>query len=106
MKSKVNISGYSERSLLSIDDTISYRGSKVMNLKKNELSIVKYKCLVTIVSLLESNYQTTGLSEKIMRALPLSILTDNLRKVYQLYKKVYPTDEYKEEIFNHMEEDY
>jgi len=62
--------------------------------------------LITLVSLLECNDKSTGIANRIMRAIPLSVLTNNLVQVYKLYKKLYPNGEYDDDAFNHMNKEY
>ena len=47
-----------------------------------ELARLKYKCLIGIVSLLESNDSADNLILRIIRTIPLKILTDNLARIY------------------------
>jgi len=70
------------------------------------LAKVKYKCLITLVSLLECNDPTANLSTRIIRAIPMSVLTHNLAQVYHKYKKIYKNNEYTNDLFGHHEEDY
>ena len=41
-----------------------------------------------------------------MRSIPLSVLTNNLAQIYELYKKVYKNGEYTLAAFNHMNEEF
>ena len=77
-----------------------------MNLLPHQLAKVKYKCLITLISLLECNDPSLGLSQRIIRAIPISVLTLNLAQVYHKYKKLYKQDEYTNDLFGHHEEDY
>ncbi len=63
------------------------------------LARLKFKCLSTIVSLLECNESSDSLIIRIIRAIPLSVLTSNLSRIYFLFEK-YHKEEYREEIFN------
>ena len=63
------------------------------------LAKLKFKCLNTIVSLLECNESSDSLILRIIRAIPLSVLTNNLSRIYFLFQK-YHKEEYREEIFN------
>ncbi len=51
---------------------------------EGRLAKLKYKCLITIVSLLECN---DALINKIVRNIPFSVLTKNLLRIYELYSK-------------------
>jgi len=95
-----------EKSFTTFMSGDSSRKKKKMKLKSYELSTVRYKCLVTIVSLLESNYSQTGFADRIMRAIPLSVLTNNLAQVFKLYKKLYKNGEYRVSAFNHVDDDF
>ncbi|KAL4447069.1 hypothetical protein ABPG74_013921 [Tetrahymena malaccensis] len=67
-----------------------------------ELARLKYKCLLTIISILECNYSKKDLISKIMRIIPVSVLTKNLTRVYQLYKKHFKKQDYNIYLFKQM----
>ena len=79
---------------------------KRMRITLEQLTKVKHKCLITLVSLLEGNNSTLNLSARIMRAIPISVLTDNLIQVYKQYKRLYKNKGYTEAAFNHHQDDY
>jgi len=54
-------------------------------LHAGKLARLKHKCLITIVSLLECNIHNREFVTKIMRTIPLTVLTDNLARIYELY---------------------
>ncbi|KAL4511687.1 hypothetical protein ABPG72_012532 [Tetrahymena utriculariae] len=68
-----------------------------------KLARLKNKCLITIVSLLECNINSKEFVTKIVRSIPLNILTNNLSRIYSLYQK-YEKD-YVQSIFNRADED-
>ena len=66
-------------------------------------SHLKYKCMITILSLLEGrtdNYIITRMA----RAINPEILKENLLSVYSLHCEVHGADYYEEGIFNHHED--
>lgn len=50
---------------------------------------IKYKCLITLLSLLELSEDDPGIVNRIRRTIPLSVLTNNLTDLYDIYKKNY-----------------
>ncbi|EGR33562.1 MIR domain protein [Ichthyophthirius multifiliis] len=69
-----------------------------------EIARLKYKCLITVVSLLECNDSRSDFIMRIMRIIPVKVLTENLTKIYQLYQK-YTKDDYNDDLFNTMDKD-
>lgn len=67
-------------------------------LRPAKVQRLKNKCLITIVSLLECNDPNDTLIFRIIRMVPLSVLTNNLAYTYDLYKKEFE-DEYNENLF-------
>ena len=106
--------------LLSFDET-SDNLSKYQLLKEEMLSSVgsrdafstecltgwmiahlKYKCMITLLSLLEGqtdNYVIT----RMIRSLNIEILKENVISFYHSYTLMYPPDYYDDPIFNHFE---
>mmetsp|Transcript_38694 Transcript_38694/g.34399 ORF Transcript_38694/g.34399 Transcript_38694/m.34399 type:complete len:235 (-) Transcript_38694:1403-2107(-) len=75
-----------------------------MKLKPHELSLVKYKCLITLISLLEFNDPQSNILNTIQRNVPIAILTRELITVYELFMKVYKNESnYTKDCFNHHE---
>lgn len=64
---------------------ISKVEQKSQSLHAGKLARLKNKCLITIVSLLECNINNEQFVTKIMRTIPLTVLTDNLSRIYELY---------------------
>lgn len=56
-----------------------------VTLHKGKMGRLKHKCLITIVSLLECNIRSKEFVTKIMRTIPLTLLTDNLARIYYLF---------------------
>ena len=66
---------------------------------------LKFKCLITIVSLLEgADNGKNGLISLVVRSLPTDVLTNNLLRIYELFKK-YETQGYIMEVFGRDEEE-
>lgn len=68
-----------------------------------KLARLKHKCLITIVSLLECNINSEEFVTKIMRTIPLNVLTNNLARIYELFKR-YEKD-YVDSLFNRADDD-
>ncbi|EGR27785.1 MIR domain protein, partial [Ichthyophthirius multifiliis] len=69
-----------------------------------QVARLKYKCLITINSLLEFQDQKSNFIGNIMRNIPLQILTSNLTKIYILWKK-YSNNDYNKDLFNNYEDE-
>ena len=70
-----------------------------MKIEPAQLSHVKYKCLITLVSLLELNDENSDLLGRIRRVIPVSIIAKNLAQVYEQYKSKYKNQEYDMSMF-------
>lgn len=81
-----------------------YRLENDVSLHKGKMGRLKHKCLITIVSLLECNIRSKEFVTKIMRTIPLNLLTDNLARIYYLFQK-YEKNDYVQSIFNRADED-
>lgn len=57
-----------------------------------------------MISLLESNDSADNLILRIIRTIPLKILTDNLARIYFLFLK-YENNKYDVELFNRANDD-
>lgn len=68
-------------------------------LHPGKLARLKFKCLNTIVSLLECNETQDSLILRIIRAIPLLVLTNNLSRIFTLFQK-YQGEEYNMDVFN------
>ena len=82
------------------DETQKYN----LLLRPAKVQRLKNKCLITIVSLLECNDPNDTLIFRIIRMIPLSVLTNNLAYTYDLYKKEFE-DEYNENVFERADID-
>lgn len=66
---------------------------------------IKYKCLITLLSLLEAqtgNYVIT----RMIRSLSLEILKENIISFYYSYTELYPEGYYEHDVFDHHSENY
>lgn len=59
----------------------------LISILPGKLARLKYKCLNTIISLLECNESSDSLIMRILRTIPLKVLTSNLARIYILFKK-------------------
>ena len=75
---------------------------KNFKLSPKKISQLKYKVLLTLVSLFESNDASSNLTTRIMRGIPTQILTKNLVEVHELYKKIYDKNQYDDDLFGHQ----
>ena len=75
-----------------------------MKIQPGKIAHLKNKCLIAIVSLLECNDLRTSVTTLIMRTIPLSVLTNNITRIFELYTK-YEKDGYTEDLFNRMGQD-
>lgn len=57
-----------------------------------KLARLKLKCLVTLVSLVECCDPGDNLILRIIRAIPLKVLTNNIQRIFSLYQKTYKDD--------------
>ena len=76
----------------------------MLNIHPGRLGRLKFKCLNTIISLLECSDTQDNLILWIIRSIPLSVLTNNLRRIYQLFER-FEKEEYREELFKRYEKD-
>lgn len=53
-----------------------------MNIHPGKLARIKFKCLNTVISLLECSESQDSLILRIIRVIPIAILTNNLRRIY------------------------
>ena len=70
-----------------------------MDIHRGYIARIKHKCLITIISMLEMTNPEHGLSKRIRRSIPISILENNLVDIYQKYKTHYK-DTYYMRYFN------
>lgn len=70
-----------------------------LKLHPGNLARLKYKCLNTIVSLLECSEPQDNEIMRIVRSIPLNVLTQNLSKIYALFKKK-SDGIYKDDLFS------
>lgn len=56
-------------------------------LHPGKLARLKYKCLISIMALLECNDLGDNFLLRIIRSIPLPVMTENLLYVYKLYNK-------------------
>ena len=64
-----------------------------------KLALLKYKCLTCIMALLEGNDQGDNFLLRIIRGIPLPIMTENLLHLYMIYDKYKSKDEYEIGLF-------
>lgn len=81
--------------------TIGFKIKKSIRISSWQLSRLKYKTMVLVMSLIEMNTDKSAL-KRIMRSLPLGLLKKNLMQIYFKYKKFYKKM-YVMDIFNHFE---
>jgi len=70
------------------------------DLKAWQLAKLKYKCSITLMSLLEARKNNSNV-DRMMKSIPIEILDRNLIDIYRLFKIQYK-GEYKESIFQHV----
>lgn len=80
---------------------MKFKYVKKLNVRKGYIVRIKHKCIITILSLLELSLKEHGIANRIRRTLPISILIDNLRNLYSIYKNTYKND-YFSSCFNKM----
>ncbi|CAD8133483.1 unnamed protein product [Paramecium octaurelia] len=68
-----------------------------------KLARLKLKALISLVSLVECCDLQDNLILRIIRAIPIRVLTNNMSRVYSLFQQ-YFKDEYKEELFGRAEQ--
>lgn len=61
---------------------------------------MKLKCLIAMVGLLEASDDAEHLLLKMIRVIPLKVLTENLLYTYKLYEAFKNKDEYEDSLFN------
>jgi hypothetical protein len=64
-----------------------------------KLARLKYKVLISVVALLECNDLGDNFLLRVIRSIPLPVLTENLLHIYQLYDKYKTKDGYEESLF-------
>jgi hypothetical protein len=72
-------------------------------LHPGKLAKLKYKCLIGMVSLLECNDEADNMLLRIVRAIPLKVLTENLSRIFTLYDKYKSKDQYEINLFNRVD---
>lgn len=65
-----------------------------------QIAQLKYKCMILVNSLWESNQKTKTIGQ-IMRAIPLDVLKRNIAEIYKQYKDMYGTN-YTLKAFGHV----
>ncbi len=65
------------------------------------ISRIKYKCLITLESLLEGN-RDFKILKKMIKALPVQILKKNITWIYEKYRRIYG-EKYTDEAFNNFD---
>jgi hypothetical protein len=68
-------------------------------LHPGKLARLKYKSLIGIIGLLECNDETDNLILRIVRSIPLKVMTNNMARVFWLLEK-YKEGEYEEKVLN------
>lgn len=71
-----------------------------LQIHPGKLAKLKYKCLVGIVGLLEASEGGDHLLLRIIRTIPLNVLTENLLYIFKLYEKYKMKDEYEQSLFD------
>ena len=67
-----------------------------------KLARVKFKCMTTVLSLLEGRTDNYNLT-KMLRAFPLDILKANLVNIHNAYKELYSDGYYGSKLFHHFD---
>jgi len=69
-------------------------------LKKWQLAQLKYKCSITLLSLLEARKDNSNV-HRMMKSLPIEVLSRNYIDIFRLFQIQYK-GEYKQSIFLHV----
>ena len=69
-------------------------------IESKQLAKLKLKCLIAMVGLLEASDHDEHLLLRMIRVIPLKVLTENLLYTYILYEKFKTKDEYDDSLFN------
>lgn len=85
--------------------TQSVSARRRMKIEAYQLARVKFKSLITVVSLLELNNDSTNILIRIQRMIPIGILTKNLVQVYEQYTRNYKNKEYTIKMFDKGEDE-
>lgn len=71
-----------------------------ISIHPGNLARLKYKSVIGIVGLLEASDGGDILMLRIIRTIPLNVLTENLLYIFKLYMKYKMKDEYEYSLFN------
>ena len=70
-----------------------------ITLHPSKLARLKYKCLIGIVGLLECNEDSDNLILRIVRSIPLYVMTENLYRVFVLFER-FEEGVYEQKVLN------
>jgi len=79
---------------------IDKKRARDTDLKAWQIAKLKYKCSITLMSLLEARKDNSNV-DRMMKSIPIEVLNRNLIDIYRLFKIQYK-GEYKESIFQHV----
>ncbi|EGR30656.1 mir domain protein [Ichthyophthirius multifiliis] len=78
-----------------------YNNENRFQIQLKNVSIIKYQCLLTILGIIECQNNNIEFIQRIMRIIPIKILTENLIKVYKQYQK-YGNNDYNISLFKQI----
>lgn len=67
-----------------------------------EISKLKYKCSITLISLLEARSKEDDIVPRMMKTLNIDIIRRNITDIYNQYIEI-GKKEYNSELFNHFD---
>lgn len=86
-----------------VSDTLSPEEEETLYLTGWMVAHLKYKCMITILSLLEGRKDDYVLT-RLIRTFNIEILKENLKSIYMSYVKQYSSKYYDNDIFNHIKD--
>ncbi|EGR30411.1 MIR domain protein [Ichthyophthirius multifiliis] len=90
-------------SLLSIDEVMEDQEAEKA-LPKWEIAKLKYKCSITLISLLEGRKKEDDIVVKMIKSINYEIIKRNIVDIYHLYK-IIGKQNYNKELFNHFDDE-
>ncbi|KRX02872.1 hypothetical protein PPERSA_04075 [Pseudocohnilembus persalinus] len=74
----------------------------IKSVHRGYIARIKYKCLITLLSLLECSEDDASINNRIIRTFSWQVLLDNITDIYEIYKFRFQ-DKYQIEAFNKFE---
>lgn len=78
-----------------------HQGKNKISINRGFLMRLKYKCSVTLLSLMEMQENNDEIVNRLIRSIPCSVLASEVGKLYAIYKKIY-VDDYSKDAFKRV----